>query len=152
MIQPNLHRLLEQARTDELLRGTAGARQLAAAHVELGPPLPRRTDLFGAGAVTLRFAFPDDRASLCRLAALDEASVPAEPVLIAEVGGILRAALSLADDELIADPFHRSTELAELLRARAVQLRRAEHRVGVRARWSALWLALRTRLLAGAGS
>jgi hypothetical protein len=72
--------------------------------------------------VTLRFAFPDDQPALWRLAALDCAELPADPVLIAEVNGEARAALSLSEDRVVADPFHRTVELVALLRARAAQL------------------------------
>jgi hypothetical protein len=44
------------------------------------------------------------------------------PVLLGEVGGELRAALSLADGAVVADPFHHTVALVELLRARAKQL------------------------------
>ena len=81
--------------------------------------------------VTLRFAFPDDQPALWRLAALDSADVPAEPVLIAEVNGEARAALSLADGSVIADPFHRTVELVALLRARATQLVGTDERGGL---------------------
>ena len=84
--------------------------------------------------VTLRFAFPDDHPALWRLAALDSAEVPAEPVLIADVNGETRAALSLADDTVIADPFHRTVELVALLRARATQLTGTDERGVLRRR------------------
>jgi hypothetical protein len=73
--------------------------------------------------VTLRFGFPDDAEALARLAALDSAPVPGAPFLLAEVGGELRAALSLADGAAIADPFHPTAPLVALLRTRAEQLR-----------------------------
>ena len=73
-------------------------------------------------SLTLRFAFPDDERALRRLAALDSAAVPPTPALVAEVGGELRAALSLSDGSAIADPFHFTQELTALLRARGAQL------------------------------
>jgi hypothetical protein len=73
--------------------------------------------------VTLRFAFPDDEPEIARLAQLDSSDPPTMPVLLGEVGGQLRAALSLADGAVVADPFHPSTALVDLLRARAAQLR-----------------------------
>lgn len=73
-------------------------------------------------ALTLRFATPDDGAALARLAALDSATPPAQPVLLAEVGGQLHAALSLSEATVVADPFRSTAELIELLRARARQL------------------------------
>jgi hypothetical protein len=79
-------------------------------------------------AVTIRYAFPDDESPLRRLAVLDSAVTPPAPLLVAEVEGQLRAALSLATGETIADPFHPSTALTELLRARAQQLTRERPR------------------------
>jgi hypothetical protein len=111
---PLLHRLLAQARTEELCRDARAARAARR-------PLPVRRSPVDEW-VTLRFAFPDDALALARLAALDSASAPAEPVLVADVGGELRVALSLSDGRLVADPFHRSGPLVELLRARARQL------------------------------
>jgi hypothetical protein len=72
--------------------------------------------------LTLRFAFPDDEAALARLAALDSSEPPAMPVLLGEVGGQLRAAVSLVDGVVVADPFQPTVALVELLRARARQL------------------------------
>jgi len=76
-----------------------------------------------APAITLRFGTPDDVAAVSRLAALDCAEVPAEPVLVAEADGVLRAAMSLSDDEVIADPFQPTEQIVLLLRERASQLR-----------------------------
>ena len=72
--------------------------------------------------VTLRFAFPDDAYALLRLAMLDTAEVPPGELLVAEVDGELRVALSLSDGSAIADPFHRTEPLLMLLRERAGQL------------------------------
>ena len=80
-------------------------------------------DAVADAAIVLRLAGVADSAALADLAGLDSAGVPAEPVLIAEAGGEIRAALSLRDGALIADPFHRTLAARELLRARAAQLR-----------------------------
>jgi hypothetical protein len=70
--------------------------------------------------ITIRRAYADDHLSLLRLAALDSAnSVPPTPLLIAEVDGQLRAALSMHDGSAIADPFVRTADLLELLQTRA---------------------------------
>ena len=53
--------------------------------------------------------------ALIRLAALDSAEVPAGPVMLAEVAGEVRAAVSLSDRTVIADPFHPTAPLVELL-------------------------------------
>jgi hypothetical protein len=73
-------------------------------------------------AVTVRRAYPDDLVALDRLAALDGVHVPDGPILLAEVGDDLRAALSLPDGIAVADPFYPTGELVELLRARAAEL------------------------------
>ena len=78
--------------------------------------------------VTLRLAEEDDAGRLRILAQLDSAPVPSGPMLIAEVGGRLRAALPLDGGEPIADPFRRSADLIELLRTRAAQLTGTERR------------------------
>ena len=68
----------------------------------------------------IRLAYADDHADLARLAALDSAAgVPAGPLLLAEVDEQLRAALSLSDESVIADPFFPTQHLVVLLRARA---------------------------------
>ena len=73
--------------------------------------------------ITLRHAAPDDAPALIKLAQLDSAKVPPSPVLMAEVGGEVRAAISLRDGSTIADPFHRTGAILELLTARAEHLR-----------------------------
>ena len=70
----------------------------------------------------IRYARPDDEAALGRLAALDSAAVPAAPLLVAELDGELRAALSLVSSELIADPFRPTLAVVAQLRKRAASL------------------------------
>lgn len=70
--------------------------------------------------ITIRPAYGDDEPALRRLAALDSApGVPPAPVFLAEVDDELRAALSLRDGSVIADPFHPTLDLVALLRAHA---------------------------------
>jgi hypothetical protein len=69
--------------------------------------------------ITLRGASPDDHTALCRLAALDSACVPAAPLVVAEVDGELRAAVSIADGTAIADPFYPTAHIDALLRGHA---------------------------------
>jgi hypothetical protein len=70
--------------------------------------------------ITIRPAYGDDYDALVRLAALDSAAgVPPRPLLIAEVDGVLRAALSLRDGSQISDPFFASARLVRLLCAHA---------------------------------
>ena len=75
-------------------------------------------DMKDIAPVTIRRAHPEEPGVL-KVAALDSARVPRAPLLVAEMDGEVRAALSLDDGGAIADPFHRSLELVELLRARA---------------------------------
>jgi hypothetical protein len=124
MISPALNWLVARAREHELrhLAATTRPRQL--------PPrrswfrrAPRVVEPLAAlPAVTIRHAFPDDGLALLRLAAIDSSEPPVQPALVAEVEGELRAALSLRDARVIADPFHRTQALVDLLRARAAQL------------------------------
>jgi hypothetical protein len=66
--------------------------------------------------VTIRPAYPDDAPALWRLAALDSAAVPTEPLLVAETDGQLRVAVSMSDLSAIADPFVQSAHIVEMLR------------------------------------
>src|SRR4051794_32844093 len=68
--------------------------------------------------ITIRRAHPEEPGVL-RVAALDSARVPRSPLLVAEIDGEIRAALSLDDGSSVADPFHSSLDLVDLLRARA---------------------------------
>lgn len=70
--------------------------------------------------ITIRPAYADDESAVLRLAVLDSADgAPAAPLLLAEIEGELRAALSLSDGSAIADPFHPTADLLELLRVHA---------------------------------
>jgi hypothetical protein len=69
--------------------------------------------------ITIRPGYADDHLALIRLAALDSSSIPAEPLLVAEIDGEMSAALSLSDGTAIADPFRPTAELVALLRAHA---------------------------------
>ncbi len=74
--------------------------------------------------ITIRPAYADDHLALDRLASLDSAaSVPPHPLLVAEVDGQLRVALSVRDGSAIADPFFRTAGILDLLRAHT----RSEH-------------------------
>lgn len=66
--------------------------------------------------ITIRPARLGDAAVLRRLAALDSTTVPAEPLLVAEVGGQIRVAISTADLRAIADPFFLTAPVVELMR------------------------------------
>ena len=97
-----------------------------------------------AEEITIRRAHDSDSEALRRLAALDSTPVPAGDVLVAEVDGELRAALGVRGREVVADPFHPSADLVELLVARAASVRASALTRGdrVRARlqlWAHLW-------------
>lgn len=73
-------------------------------------------------AITIRPAHSGDERALIELAALDSAGeAPPAPLLIGEVEGRIRAALSLADGSAVADPFFPSSDLLALMRASAAQ-------------------------------
>ncbi len=98
----------------------------------------RRTRTVPDLPFTIRRAKESDEAALRQLAALDSRPVPAGPVLLAESNGELRAALSLTDGETVADPFHPTAAIVELLVAfaapgrdgRTAPARRRRHSIG----------------------
>jgi hypothetical protein len=77
-------------------------------------------DHMNTSEITIRPEYPDDELALIRLAALDSAdAAPRRPLLLAEVDGELRAAVSVSDGSAIADPFHPTAAIVELLRQHA---------------------------------
>jgi hypothetical protein len=110
----------------------------ADAHRRMHHPAHAGPSVSAERSVTLRLASPADQGSLGRLAELDSSTPPAHPVLLAEVDGRLLAALGLPDDTAVADPFHRTADLVDLLRARAHQLdgNRRMRRAGRLPSWS----------------
>lgn len=88
--------------------------------------------------IVIRPAAPSDWIELRRLAERDSAEILTGRVLIAEVNGAPRAAYSLSERRSVADPFHPSADLVELLRlhARSLRLRPRVHRRRSPARWS----------------
>jgi hypothetical protein len=80
------------------------------------------------GALVIRYACIHDAPALARLAALDSAPTPRGEVLVAEVDGVLLAALALEEGRAVADPFVATAELVALLRLRAEQAARGEPR------------------------
>jgi hypothetical protein len=116
MISPQLQLAIAHTKADDLRRAAA-ARNLA----RPGRAQPRRR-VIAEESVTLRFGVPGDQKRLARLAELDSSRPPAPPILLAEVDGQLLAALALPDGAVIADPFHPTADLIDLLRARADHL------------------------------
>lgn len=135
MLDPRLNHGLVRARRAELWQARRSAM------LPRPPSAPRLTP---DAVVTLRYGFPDDAVALARLAALDSTRVPDGPLLLAEVSGEIRAALSLTDGTAIADPFHPTVELISLLRARADQLRGGA--AGSRGLRRGVWARLRLRV------
>jgi hypothetical protein len=70
-------------------------------------------------AVVIRPAYPDDAATLERLARLDSRRPLTGPVLVAERDGKLLAALATETGITIANPFAPTADLVALLRTRA---------------------------------
>lgn len=68
--------------------------------------------------ITIRTARAEDRTDLARVAARDTHELPEGKLLVAKVGSDVRAAISLEDGTIIADPFHRTAELVAMLKIR----------------------------------
>jgi hypothetical protein len=76
--------------------------------------------------VTVRHATRADLPAVARLAELDSAQAPSGRILVAELDGSVVAAISLDSGEVFADPFVSTADVVEDLRAKAVQVRRAD--------------------------
>lgn len=121
---------LVDAHRDDLLRDAARQNRRAAAR-----RAAREAAVAAEVPITIRFARPDDRRALARLAQLDSGCLPTGPLLIAEVADDVRVALSMSDGVAVADPFHRTAVLQELLRTCAVYLSNEPRRRGLRRPW-----------------
>lgn len=75
--------------------------------------------------LTLRVCTDADLPELQRLAERDSSVVPAGRLLAAEAGGRILAAISIESRAVIADPFVATGDAVDLLRRRALQIRRA---------------------------
>lgn len=71
--------------------------------------------------ITIRMAYPDDSPALRRLAELDSAAVPQEPLIVAEVDGEIQVAVSMSDLSAIADPFVPTAHVVDLVRGHVRQ-------------------------------
>jgi len=99
----------------------AGARDDPRASRNARPHRPEITmsHVATAPSVLIRTARGSDGPALARLAILDSSSVPSGDLLVAESDGELVAARSLANGDVIADPFRPSADVVALLAVRA---------------------------------
>ena len=98
--------------------------------------------------IVIRLATRADARTLDELAALDSRASLAGPAMLAEIDGVVRAALALDDGTVAADPFVRTSEVVELLRLRARRLEsqaRGSARTRTAARLRRPWRALSLR-------
>jgi len=74
--------------------------------------------------ITIRQLTAADSVAVNRLAELESTGAPTGPMLGAEVEGTLLAAISIPSGTIVADPFSRTAEIADLLEVRVAQLRK----------------------------
>jgi hypothetical protein len=97
---------------------------------------PDRTEALSE-TVLLRLCCVRDDHELDRLSQLEGRDAPTGRHVVAEVGGVVVAALPLEGGEMLADPFRPTAHLLPLLEVRAKQLRTERPR---RAFWGAIHL------------
>ena len=117
----HMRELRGRAEVARRARGSSNHRGVAARLRHLLGRASASTRPADAG-VTIRIARAEDLPALRRLAELDEVALPETPILMAEVERFPRAALALGSRASVADPFHRTDSLIELLALRADQL------------------------------
>ena len=88
--------------------------------------MPRNTS--HTSEITVRLADHTDSRALLELAALDSAQVPSGALVLAESDGEIVAAVPVNGGRAIADPFHGTAMLIEMLELRAAQIRRRSER------------------------
>jgi hypothetical protein len=72
--------------------------------------------------ITIRRSTEADRADVFRLALLDDRAAPTGDTMLAYVGDELRAAMPIGRHHgAVADPFHLTADLVQLLELRAEQ-------------------------------
>ena len=81
-----------------------------------------------SGSIVIRPARPSDEDAVRLVAQRDSRAVPDGELLIADVEGAVRAAISLTTGEIVADPFQRTEELVRVLSLRRAQLRHEDRR------------------------
>ncbi len=97
--------------------------------------------------VTVRWAEPRDRDAIRRVAERDSSAAPSGPTLVAEVGGRVMAARPIDGGETVADPFHPTRDLVDLLELRTAQITAhgQEKGRGMAALWLVRHLLARSR-------
>jgi hypothetical protein len=73
--------------------------------------------------IMIRFSQRGDERKLAQLAGRDSQSVPSGELLVAEAEGEIRAILPLDGNGAVADPFHPTADLVQMLQLRRSQLR-----------------------------
>jgi hypothetical protein len=89
------------------------------------------TEVLFPSPVAMRAARGSDGVALARLARLDSKPALRGEVLVAEVDGVIQAALQLDDGVTIANPFVATAGLVELLELRAGDAKRRRVRRGL---------------------
>jgi len=90
--------------------------------------------MYAANSYVLRIATDADADAVRRLAELDSKPPLEGSILIGELHGEPVAALSLADDRVVADPFRPTAHLLATMRVRARGLKAVEHMPSLRDR------------------
>jgi hypothetical protein len=70
-------------------------------------------------SITITHSLESDADAIRRLALLDDRRPPHGPALLAYVDGELRAAVGILDGQVVADPFHLTAGVVEMLRLEA---------------------------------
>src|SRR5438874_1475531 len=86
--------------------------------VREGEARRRQAEAIAGDELVIRRAANGDSRRLARLAQLDSSAVPAGPTLVAEVDGLLVAAVPLDGGRPIADPFVPTRPLVKMLELR----------------------------------
>ena len=89
-------------------------------------PSPARRSRRRPGAaadVAIRLAGRRDACAIKTLELMEGRPLGEGPLLLAELGGVPVAAVAVADDTAVADPFEPTAGIVALLRMRAAQLR-----------------------------
>jgi hypothetical protein len=89
------------------------------------------TAVLSPPSVVMRAARGSDGDALARLARLDSKRAPRGEVLVAEVDGVIHAALQLDDGVAYGDPFKPTAGLIALLELRAGRAKRERARRGL---------------------